>query len=99
MLDRIMRHLLWRGRVRAARAWRDAEREQAAEHGAAVRRILDQVSNPGQLPAAGGVEGINTLPDRERSIMRTLLAEVLTADEIDDLEIHPGVWLLPGPPP
>ncbi|GAA4924263.1 hypothetical protein [Actinoplanes utahensis] len=35
-------HLRWREGVEAAHAWRDAEREQAAEHDAAVRRILDQ---------------------------------------------------------
>lgn len=89
MLDRIMHGLLCRGRVRAARAWRDAERQQAAERDAAVRRILDQ--------AEGTV--VTPVPEPERSVMRILLGEVLTPDQIDNLEISPGVWLLPGPPP
>jgi hypothetical protein len=37
-----MRRLLWWRRTQAAQAWRDAEREQAAQHSKAVRRILDQ---------------------------------------------------------
>jgi hypothetical protein len=41
MLDR-MRKLMWRRRLQAARAWQEAERHQAAEHSAAVRRILGQ---------------------------------------------------------
>jgi hypothetical protein len=35
----------------------------------------------------------------ERSVMAELLAETLTPQEIRALEIGPGVWLLPGPPP
>lgn len=42
MLAEVMRHLFYRDRVAAARAWSDAERREAAEHNAAVRRILDQ---------------------------------------------------------
>lgn len=42
--ERLLRRLLWRRRVAAARAWRDAERRQAAEQSAAVRRILDQAA-------------------------------------------------------
>jgi hypothetical protein len=38
----VVRRLLWWRRVQAARAWRDAEREQAALHSEAIRRILDQ---------------------------------------------------------
>ena len=38
----VMRRLLWWRRARAARAWRDAEREQGALHSEAVRRILHQ---------------------------------------------------------
>ncbi|MBB4751663.1 hypothetical protein [Actinoplanes lobatus] len=41
MLTEAMRRLLWRRRARAARAWRDAERHQAAERSEAIRRILD----------------------------------------------------------
>ncbi len=36
MLIEVMRHLLWRRRVKAAHAWRDAER---AEYQQAVERI------------------------------------------------------------
>lgn len=43
MLIKIVRHLLWRRRVRAAHAWRDAER---AEYRRAVERIT-------ALPPAG----------------------------------------------
>ncbi|GGN59592.1 hypothetical protein GCM10010112_14790 [Actinoplanes lobatus] len=42
MLEKIIRHLIWRGRVAAAHAERDAARREAAERSAAVRRILDQ---------------------------------------------------------
>jgi hypothetical protein len=42
MLAVSMRKLRWRRRMRAARAWQEAQRRQAAEHNAAVRRILDQ---------------------------------------------------------
>jgi hypothetical protein len=42
MLAASMRRLRWRRRLRAARAWQDAERQQAEEHSAAVRRILGQ---------------------------------------------------------
>ncbi|GIF11632.1 hypothetical protein [Actinoplanes teichomyceticus] len=42
MLTEIARHLLYRRRAAAARAWRDAERAQAAERNAAVRRIVAQ---------------------------------------------------------
>jgi hypothetical protein len=42
MLVAIKRRLLRGRRVQAARAWRDAEREQAALHSEAARRILDQ---------------------------------------------------------
>jgi hypothetical protein len=42
MLAEAMRKLMWRRRVRAARIWQEAARSQAAEHSAAVRRILDQ---------------------------------------------------------
>jgi hypothetical protein len=37
-----VRRLLWWRRAQAARAWQDAEREQAALHNEAIRRILDQ---------------------------------------------------------
>jgi hypothetical protein len=43
MLAESMRKLMWRRRLRAARAWQEAERQQAVEHSAAVRRILGQV--------------------------------------------------------
>jgi len=47
MLVEYMRHLLHRRRVAAAHAWRDAERQQAAEHEAAKRRIIAQrVADP-----------------------------------------------------
>lgn len=42
MLAEVIRHMLYRRRVEAARAWSDAERREAAERNAAVRRILDQ---------------------------------------------------------
>jgi hypothetical protein len=42
VLTELMRQLMWRRRVRAARAWRNAERAQAAERKAAMRRLLDQ---------------------------------------------------------
>ncbi|PWK47657.1 hypothetical protein [Actinoplanes xinjiangensis] len=42
MLTEIMRRVMWRRRLRAARAWQEAARRQAAEHNAAVRRILGQ---------------------------------------------------------
>jgi hypothetical protein len=42
MLTEIMRRVMWRRRLRAARAWQEAAGRQAAEHNAAVRRILDQ---------------------------------------------------------
>lgn len=38
-------HLVWRDSVAAAKAWRDAERQQAAEHSEAVRRILEMAPN------------------------------------------------------
>lgn len=37
----IQRYVLWRRRVRAARAWQRAARADAAEHDAAVRRIIE----------------------------------------------------------
>jgi hypothetical protein len=37
--------------------------------------------------------------DQEPSLMRHLLAEVMTGEEVAELEIAPGVWLLPGAPP
>jgi hypothetical protein len=43
MFSEAMRKLMWRRRLRAARDWQEAQRQQAAEHSAAVRRILDQV--------------------------------------------------------
>ena len=42
MLAELLRHLMWRDRVAAAHAERDARRREAAEHSAAIRRILDQ---------------------------------------------------------
>ncbi|MFD1365021.1 hypothetical protein [Actinoplanes sichuanensis] len=42
MRAELKRLMMWRRRVRAARAWQEAERRQAAERDAAVRRILDQ---------------------------------------------------------
>ena len=42
MLAELLRHLMWRDRVAAARAERDAQRREAAEHSAAIQRILDQ---------------------------------------------------------
>jgi hypothetical protein len=27
------------------------------------------------------------------------MAELLTAKEAEDLQVRPGIWLLPGPPP
>ncbi|MFC4063655.1 hypothetical protein [Actinoplanes subglobosus] len=42
MFTEIVRRVMWRRRLRRARAWQEAERTQAAEHSAAVRRILDQ---------------------------------------------------------
>jgi hypothetical protein len=50
MIADVMRHLftpdvrrrMWLRRVAEAHVWRDAERAQAAEHDAAVRRIRDQ---------------------------------------------------------
>lgn len=47
MLAEVMRHLLYRRRVQAARAWSDAERRDVGERNAAFRRILNQaVSDP-----------------------------------------------------
>ncbi|MEU4618853.1 hypothetical protein AB0G04_02580 [Actinoplanes sp. NPDC023801] len=37
-----VRRLLWWRRVQAVRAWQAAEREQAALHSEAVRRIINQ---------------------------------------------------------
>ena len=37
-----LRRLLWQRRVDAARVWQEATRRDAAEHSAAVRRILEQ---------------------------------------------------------
>jgi hypothetical protein len=42
MLVEVMRHVLYRQRVAAARAEQDAARWEAAERNAAIRRILDQ---------------------------------------------------------
>ncbi|GAA2681596.1 hypothetical protein [Actinoplanes palleronii] len=42
MLAEAIRHVLYRRRLIAARAWSDAERRQAAAHNAAVRRIIAQ---------------------------------------------------------
>ena len=67
MLTRAIRHRLWRRRVRAAHAWRDAERER-------------RDAGP-------------------RSILRELLAGTLSLEELEQMEIAPGQWLLPGPPP
>lgn len=47
LLCRLLWRLLWRRRVAAGRAWRDAERRDAAARSEAVRRILDQAA---QLP-------------------------------------------------
>ena len=51
-----IRHLLWRRRCAAARAWQEAERAQAAQHSAAIRAIVergrstpDPVSDPGRM--------------------------------------------------
>jgi hypothetical protein len=30
---------------------------------------------------------------------RSIMAELLTAQESEDLQVEPGLWLLPGPPP
>lgn len=30
---------------------------------------------------------------------RSIMAELLTAQEAADLQVEPGLWLLPGPPP
>jgi hypothetical protein len=68
MFAEVARHLLWKQRVSAAHAWRDAERAR-----------LEQ--------------------DAEPSLMRHLLAGAMTDHEMDELEIAPGVWLLPGAPP
>jgi hypothetical protein len=35
----------------------------------------------------------------EPSLMRQLLAGAVMDEEMDELEIAPGVWLLPGVPP
>lgn len=42
MLVEVMRHLLYLRRLEIVKAWREAERQQAAEHNAAVRRIVAQ---------------------------------------------------------
>jgi hypothetical protein len=42
MLAEVIRHVLYRRRVTAARAWTAEERRQAAHHDAAVRRIVAQ---------------------------------------------------------
>lgn len=42
MLAEVIRHVLYRRRVAAAHAWREAERQQTAEHEAAKRRIIAQ---------------------------------------------------------
>jgi hypothetical protein len=39
------------------------------------------------------------LDGEEPSLMRQLLAGAVTDEEMDELEIAPGVWLLPGAPP
>jgi hypothetical protein len=54
MLVAIQRRLLWRRRVQAAQAWRDAERADAAERDAAFRRILEQGRRISPLTAQGG---------------------------------------------
>lgn len=50
MLVEAARRLFWRRRLREARVWQEAERRQAAEHSAAVRRILDHA---GRAACAG----------------------------------------------
>lgn len=42
-----VRRLLWRRRIAEARAWQTAARAEAAQHNAAIRRILDQAA---QMP-------------------------------------------------
>jgi hypothetical protein len=42
MLVEVMRHVLYLRRLEIVKAWRDAERQQVAEHNAAVRRIVAQ---------------------------------------------------------
>lgn len=42
----VMRRLIWRHRVEAARVWREAACQQAALHDAAIQRILDQGRAP-----------------------------------------------------
>ena len=38
----LIRRLLWRRRVRASRVWQEAQRQEAAQPDAAIRRILGQ---------------------------------------------------------
>lgn len=42
MFVEVVRHVMFRRRVDAVHAWRDAQRLQAAEHRAAVGRIIAQ---------------------------------------------------------
>ncbi|BEL03610.1 hypothetical protein Q0Z83_018010 [Actinoplanes sichuanensis] len=54
MLTELLRLLLWRRRVRNARAWREAERRQAAERSGAIQRILDQAVGESDRVRPGG---------------------------------------------
>lgn len=52
----LRRHLLWRRRVAAARAWQEAERHISAQQNAAVRRILslaDEQRGTPERPVSG----------------------------------------------
>ena len=52
MFVEVMRHVLYRRRVKVARAWRDAERRDIAERNAAFQRIVDQgVPDPAERRA------------------------------------------------
>ena len=57
----------------------------------AVRRIATEAGWPG--PQAG--QASNGRQSEERSVM----AELLTPQEVRDLQVAPGRWLLPGTPP
>lgn len=109
MAVKIVRHLLWRRRVAAAHAWRDAER---AEYERAVGRIIEQLPTGSGTSATAvmrwwevpgtdqsTVPDVTVEPEREPSIMRELLTGMLPAEEVDRLEITPGQWYLPGIPP
>jgi len=48
LLLRLARHLLWRQQVSMLRAEQEAWRREAAEHNAAVARILAQAPRPGK---------------------------------------------------